>query len=220
MYKVAATAFLLGVSLTLLSVFAQREFGSGNRATPDTAPPSPVIAWNAHRAGVLRNLEHAEAIAAADPSAKNIRHAQQMRHHYETMAAPGLAAQHIQSPERPAPFYVKSVRGASGDGNVALKRAIIDALTQDGATVVKAATPCAVVVTATVGLTPTDATDRIDIEWSMHSTADIFVGMVKQNNAVARGALDRAWGRHAVQAAKGARDGLLRLQPDRGPDCP
>ena len=219
-FKVASAAFLLGVSLTLLSVFALREFGPDTKVAPDAAPSNPAIAWEAHRAGVLRILEKAEATAATDPSEENVRHARQLRQHYDTMTEPSPAALGLNAPKRPAPIYIKSVSGASGDGNIALQRAVIEALSDGGATVVDSATPCAVVVTATVGMTPAETTDRIDIEWSMLSTADIFIGAVKQNNSVASGVLDKAWGRHAVQAARGARDGLLRLQPGRGPDCP
>lgn len=111
----------------------------------------------------------------------------------------------------PRPLVFQGVRGAPGDGDVALSREVGKLLAQSGANITKSARPGALILSAQVSKTPGADSDRIEIIWQVQDMNGESVGQVTQANDVPRGMLDNAWGEDAVYAAEGARDGIIEL---------
>ncbi|MEO1544613.1 MAG: hypothetical protein AAFR75_11425, partial [Pseudomonadota bacterium] len=107
---------------------------------------------------------------------------------------------------------VPSVRGAPGDGSVALSNALRKELQNKGVRMASVAGPTAYRVEGQVKLGPKAAGKQtIAIDWHVKQPNGTSVGTVSQKNEIPAGSLDGAWGQTANAAAAAAAHGIAEL---------
>ncbi len=108
--------------------------------------------------------------------------------------------------------YLAGVRGAPGDGNEALRRAMGVALGGGGLTLVNDPAKALHTVNAEVSVgTAEKGAQPIRIVWSVRDVTGDVIGTAEQANAVPAGSLDGRWGRTAAFVAAAAMDGIIRI---------
>jgi hypothetical protein len=126
-------------------------------------------------------------------------------------------AEKIASLEKPARSKINAVavlpvRGAPGNGNAELTKALRDTLSAAGWPVVAKSGANALTVTGKVRIAPTQGnSQKVILAWTVLSPEGRTLGTVDQANDVPAGSLDQAWGQTAVDAAQGAATGLFDL---------
>jgi hypothetical protein len=109
--------------------------------------------------------------------------------------------------------FVRDVAGAPGDGSVALRRAMAAALRQQR--VALATGPASgkeYVIAGKVELAPpVQGQQKVKVSWAVQMPDGTEIGLVNQENAVAAGSLDGAWGDVAYIVATAASDGVVAL---------
>ncbi len=125
------------------------------------------------------------------------------------------AALAVQGPPR---IYVPMVRGAPGDGNLALTARLRDALTERGMVVQVNAQGARFAVTGQVDVVdqPSTRTQRIEILWTVSRQDGEDLGRVLQLNEVPQGVLQRFWGDVAFAAANEAAGGVRTVVANAG----
>lgn len=109
------------------------------------------------------------------------------------------------------------VKGASGDGNEALMRALARALQRNSIQLVADKEADAYVIEGHVTLKPQSATeDTVSILWVLADGRGRELARIEQTNAVPAGALHAQWGETAVLAAEGAAEGLIEVMSALG----
>jgi hypothetical protein len=104
------------------------------------------------------------------------------------------------------------VRGAPGDGNVALTARLREFLTNRGYVVQELADGAAFAVTAEVSLVNAGpGLQRVEIQWIVSRRDGYELGRVLQLNEVPALALNRAWGDIAYAAAEEAAGGVQTI---------
>lgn len=152
---------------------------------------------------------NAEQLAAADPRqigsiaerlaeriARSIEAADQAMTQAGTAGRPRIAL---------LPF-----EGAPGDGNQALRRALEQRISQDGAMIL-VADPAEADYLVACRVRLSDAgprTQGVAVDWTLADREGTRLGNVSQTNQVPRGSLDGAWGAVALAVAQGGWDGL------------
>lgn len=107
---------------------------------------------------------------------------------------------------------IGTITGATGDGNIALARALQTALPGRGFRVAPDATKAPWHVQCVVTLQKVDAKlDRVTIVWSLLNNQSKVAGTLKQENPVPHGSLSKSWGNVAALAAEGAADGVQQI---------
>ncbi|MEO1206296.1 MAG: hypothetical protein AAFV45_08185 [Pseudomonadota bacterium] len=107
---------------------------------------------------------------------------------------------------------VPSVRGAPGDGSVALSSALRKELRNKGVNMASVAGPNAYRVEGQVKLGPkSGGKQTIAIDWHVKQPNGTSVGTVSQKNEIPAGSLDGAWGQTANAAAAAAAHGIAEL---------
>jgi hypothetical protein len=108
---------------------------------------------------------------------------------------------------------VRAITGAPGDGDQSLSQAMADALRRAKLTLVQKPEdkPRFVVEGSVEIAAPADGKQRITISWSLRRAEGGQIGQVKQENAVAAGSLDGAWGLTAYDVANAAAPGIAAL---------
>lgn len=106
---------------------------------------------------------------------------------------------------------IADVQGAPGDGNTALRTAFSTMLTNARIAQVDALEGCTIAVSAEVSTLRLGNTQKVSIVWQVHDANGDPLGEVSQLNKVAYGALDQTWGTDASLAARGARDGIVKI---------
>ncbi|NMM43252.1 hypothetical protein HH303_02100 [Rhodospirillaceae bacterium KN72] len=97
---------------------------------------------------------------------------------------------------------VIGVRGAPGDGDRALGRAMGAVLKRAGIDIQKDPDAADVQLAGTVSVEPiNEAAEKVDIHWVVMDRDGNIVGSLTQSNAVPKGALDDRWGQAAYDAA-------------------
>lgn len=108
--------------------------------------------------------------------------------------------------------FVVDVTGAPGDGNAALRRAMIVSLAGQGLNIANGMEVAAFTVGAEVSVAPPeDGAQAVRIVWSVRDVTEAVVGRAEQANAVPAGALDGRWGQTAAFVAAAAVDGIVDI---------
>ncbi len=130
-------------------------------------------------------------------------------------AAPALAAlmgdhyvKKAALPQGPA-VVVRGVKGAPGDGNDALARAMAKSLQASGYRITPKDWQAA--IDGRVKLDKGPAQDHVQIEWIVVAPDGTELGRLRQANQVPHGQLDRRWGRIAGFVAEAAAPGVTEL---------
>jgi hypothetical protein len=119
--------------------------------------------------------------------------------------------------ETPAelPVYLAKPKGAPGDGNDALQRALAAILDANpGVAVVPSPEEARVRIDGQIKLERNPAVaseDKIDLTWKVVSADGEPLGTIAQSNTVPRGSLDSKWGDTALFAAQAAAGGIVDL---------
>lgn len=108
-------------------------------------------------------------------------------------------------------LLIEPVRGAPGDGDAALSRAISAVLGLKGVQLAKPPDPTARRLKGKVTLTDAGAQQQVDIAWVVTDAEGGTLGTVSQRNRVPTGQLDGKWGDVAYAVAMSAADGLMQV---------
>ncbi|MCH9019128.1 MAG: hypothetical protein IIA73_01995, partial [Proteobacteria bacterium] len=109
-------------------------------------------------------------------------------------------------------LVVPPVIGAPGDGPVVLSRAMAAALDRMGATLAPEPGDDTFLVLGSVVVSDAAGREqRVEVTWELLDPDGRRLGVVRQQNTVPHGALDGAWGAHAVAIAEYAAGGVLEL---------
>ncbi|MBT5415806.1 MAG: hypothetical protein HOH66_03945 [Rhodospirillaceae bacterium] len=107
---------------------------------------------------------------------------------------------------------IMPVKGAPGDGDQQLPRAIRYFLEQAGYEVTNDLTEATAVIMGTVEAgTPRSGAQKVAMSWSVMTPGGEEVGVVNLENVVPEGALDGHWGETAYAAAGGAAEGITAI---------
>lgn len=117
-------------------------------------------------------------------------------------------------------IMIAGVQGAPGDGNTSLQAALQTIMTNAKIPLTDQLDGCVVAVTAEVSTLTKGQTDEISIIWQVSAADGQVLGDVAQVNLVPAGSLDGAWGTDASLAARGARDGIVKIMLRPRPGCP
>jgi hypothetical protein len=113
------------------------------------------------------------------------------------------------------------VKGAPGDGNQALTRALAQYLGSHNVVLVPRREAGAYVIEGRVSLEKSSATeDMVSILWLLADSEGRELARIEQANPVPSGSLATRWGAVAVYAAEGAAEGLLSAMERMGPRPP
>ena len=120
------------------------------------------------------------------------------------------------APPAAGSLMVEAVQGAPGDGNGALARAMRQALVRGGLPVVDAGYPSAYRLLGEVDITPPQAgRQAVRIVWRVvardGTPSGRAVGRAAQENVLAAGSLDGAWGEAATAIASAAAQGIADI---------
>ncbi len=132
------------------------------------------------------------------------------------MPVPGEAAAVEPEPPpvawtRPS-FLIKAVEGAPGDGNLSLMRAMKAALRKRDLTVTEDPRQAGYVIHGRVQVgPPVNGRQQAKIVWAVNTVSGEEIGKAVQENAVAAGSLDGAWGRLAEIVSAAAVTGIQEL---------
>lgn len=107
-------------------------------------------------------------------------------------------------------ILIEPVKGAPGDGNRALSRAMSVELATDGVDLTTDKKRARFVLAGTVAVAPTpEGSEIVQITWRILSATGAELAKVEQSNAIEKGSLNRLWGDTAYDVANAAADGLL-----------
>lgn len=112
---------------------------------------------------------------------------------------------------RPA-FLIRAVKGAPGDGNEALTRAMKTALRKSDLTVTEDPRQAKFVIQGKVEISaPVNGRQQAKIVWMVNTMDGDEVGKAVQENAIKAGSLNGAWGRVADIVSSAAITGIQEL---------
>lgn len=112
------------------------------------------------------------------------------------------------------------VRGAPGDGNAALKRAMSVALGGGGVNLVTDPKQALFTVGAVVDVgLPEKNAQSVRIVWSVTDIDGKVIGRAEQANVVPAGSLDGRWGQTAAFVAAAAMDGIIQVIKRHDPNA-
>ncbi len=122
----------------------------------------------------------------------------------------------IASGKGPAAIVVP-VKGAPGDGNIALTRAMRNALTRNGVAVRQNGAPSTYRVEGRVKLVGKAKNKRqpVQVVWTVRDAKGGNVGGLQQDNTMDVAILKGKWGAHAEDAASAAAQGIVKLLPGK-----
>jgi hypothetical protein len=107
---------------------------------------------------------------------------------------------------------VLPVKGAPGNGNDELTRAMRETLAKAGWPVLKAPRADALTVAGNVVLAdPKGGNQQVKVNWVVKHPQGKTLGDIKQNNAVPAGSLDKGFGDAAIMVAEAAATGIFDL---------
>jgi len=99
-------------------------------------------------------------------------------------------------------IWVKSVRNAPGDGNIALVRAIKYALSDSGTNIVESQKNADLILSGEVAVTsPVSGLQQVEILWNLNHRGGGRIGQLRQKNSMTAGTLDEKWGGVALDIA-------------------
>ncbi len=107
---------------------------------------------------------------------------------------------------------ISGIKGAPGDGNTALKRAMSLTLRQGGAVVTQTPRKGGFLLQGKVDVfEPFEGKQRIKIAWVVSDTQGRELGRAQQQNRVKAGTFDQAWGAMAYNIARAALPGIAEV---------
>lgn len=107
---------------------------------------------------------------------------------------------------------VLPVKGAPGQGNDELTKAMRQTLTTAGWTVLPKAAPDALTIQGSVALSPPAGPKQtVALKWNVAMPDGKSLGDISQANDVPAGSLDSGWGENAVFATEAAATGIFEL---------
>ncbi len=109
------------------------------------------------------------------------------------------------------PIALAPVEGAPGDGAQSLARAMTSELARAGIEISADANDQGLVLLGDVRMSGFDATQRIDITWTLIRSDGSRIGTVAQGSEIKAGSLDGAWGATATAIARDAASGVADL---------
>jgi len=118
------------------------------------------------------------------------------------------------------PVHVAPVRGAPGDGDKSVTKALRNALKRSGVTVTDRPQELGVSVFGEISRTPRDEADEIAVRWRVVTMDGAELGSISQGNFVPTGALDGPWGNIALAVAQGGAEGVIQILSEIGAPAP
>jgi hypothetical protein len=112
--------------------------------------------------------------------------------------------------ERPV-AWIGTVKGAPGDGNQALARALIGILPMKGVSVEAAQVKAQWRIEGAIKVVPGPTQDVVTLTWRVLDASGKEAGTISQENAVPRGRLSKPWREIAGFAAEAAAEGIAQL---------
>lgn len=136
-----------------------------------------------------------------------------------TGAAKPLAAMIIEEDKNPLPviplgqaIIVNPVIGAPGDGNEALREAIVKGLQASDVEITTDSRQASLTLTGHVSLQPVEhGMDEVLVTWRVQTMDGFEVGRATQANNIPKGKLDVLWGDNANRVAEAALIGIERI---------
>ncbi len=127
-------------------------------------------------------------------------------------APPPLLPSAGENGVRPFGLWVDEISGAPGDGNAALKRALLRLLERNNLPFAMTAGLASHYVQGVVDVVPGDnVSEHVTIIWIVSNAAGKEIGRTTQHNEIVRGSLHQAWGDTAIYAAQGGFDGIYAI---------
>ena len=118
----------------------------------------------------------------------------------------------VKNPLLGVRVLVKSVTGAPGDGNLALRNAIISELRGSDVYVIEDNKQASLTLTGHVSLQPKGyALEEVIVTWRVQTVDGFEVGRATQENTITTGKLDGLWGVEAKKIAEAALIGIQRI---------
>ncbi len=113
---------------------------------------------------------------------------------------------------RIATVAVLGVKGAPGEGNAQLARALRLVLRKAGWPVYPRKRRDSMTITGRVEMGPkTPRGQRVRLKWTVKAPNGKLLGVIEQSNVVESGSLDKGFGPAALPAAEGAAEGIFKL---------
>lgn len=119
-------------------------------------------------------------------------------------------AETIASVEKPI-AWIGAIKGAPGDGNQALARALSGVLPMKGIVVEAAQAKAQWRIEAAIKVVPGSSQDVVILTWRVLDATGKEAGTIAQENAVPRGRLSKPWREIAGFAAEAAAEGIAQL---------
>lgn len=107
--------------------------------------------------------------------------------------------------------WMGTVKGAPGDGNQSLARALIGILPMKGVAVEEARAKAQWRIEGVIKVVPGPAQDIVTLTWRVLDASGKEAGTISQENAVPRGRLSKPWREIAGFAAEAAAEGIAQL---------
>ena len=118
----------------------------------------------------------------------------------------------VQNPFHGASIFVKPVTGAPGDGNLALRDAMVSELLGSDVKVIEDNKQASLTLTGQVSLVSTgNALEEVLVTWRVQTMDGFEVGRATQANKIPKGKLDGLWGDVAKKIAAAALSGIQRI---------
>lgn len=119
-------------------------------------------------------------------------------------------AETVASVEKPV-AWIGAIKGAPGDGNQALARALSGILPMKGIVVAAAQAKAQWRIEAAIKVVPGPTQDTVAMTWRVLDASGKEAGTIAQENAVPRGRLSKPWREIAGFAAEAAAEGIAQL---------
>ncbi len=134
-------------------------------------------------------------------------------------AAKPLAAMIVEKEDDALPalllgagILVEPVIGAPGDGNIALRNGIIDALRKADVSITEDRRQASVTLSGQIGVQPMgNGRDKVLVVWRVKTLEGFEIGRATQENTLPSGQLNGKWGEDAIKIANAAVTGIERI---------
>lgn len=111
--------------------------------------------------------------------------------------------------------YLSGVKGATGNGNSELTRAIISSLARNGLGISPSPQPAGYKLEGSVKIEPAEnGEDKVHLSWQVRTADGTLIGTVSQKNSVKAGSFNQSWGQTAFLAADAAA-GSIKMVIDK-----
>jgi hypothetical protein len=130
----------------------------------------------------------------------------------DALARPATqAVQVAAAPAEKPRAWIGAIKGAPGDGNKQLARALQGVLPLKGVLVEAMKEKAQWRIEGEVKIEPSPTQDKVTLKWRVLDGKGKEAGMISQQNAVPHGRLDKPWAEIAGFAAEAAAEGIAQL---------